>query len=319
MTVTDFDVGGALERVRPHVMMTPLRRAPSLSALTGCEVYLKLECVQHTGSFKLRGAMNKLLRLDPATRARGVVAASSGNHGAGVAYGAAALGVAAHVFVPNYTDPARVDTIKALGATVARFGDDCDLTEAHARAYAAQHDMAYVSPYNDVDVVAGQGTLALEIVQQLGDVAAVFASVGGGGLIGGIGAALHDHPADVVGCSPTNSAVMHHSVAAGRVLTLESLPTWSDSTAGGVELDTVTFAACQRFVADWVLVDEPAIVDAMKTVITRERLLIEGAAGVAVAGLVARADAYRGRKLVAVLCGSNLSPSALARLFEGDT
>lgn len=317
MTATDFDVAGALERVRPHVLTTPLRRAPSLSKLTGCEVYLKLECVQHTGSFKLRGAMNKLLRLDPATRARGVVAASSGNHGAGVAYGAAALGTTAHIFVPAYTDPARVDTITALGATVERFGDDCDLTEAHARDYAARHDMAYVSPYNDVDVVSGQGTLALEIEAQLGDVAAVFASVGGGGLIAGIGAALRDSDRDVVGCSPANSAVMHHSVAAGHVVTLESLPTWSDSTAGGVELDTVTFDACQRYVDDWVLVDEDAIAYAMKIVIGREHLLIEGSAGVAVAGLMARSERYRGGKVVAVLCGSNLSPSLLGRLFQG--
>ncbi len=176
----------AADRIRPYVRATPLDHSLCFSQLTGADVYLKLENLQYTGSFKLRGAMNKLLILAPEQCLRGVVAASSGNHGAAVAYGCRALGVQGTVFVPEHASPTKLEAMRRYGIEVRQHGDDSLLSELEARRYADEHGLAYLSPYNDLDVVAGQGTIGVEIVEQLPGVEVVFVSVGGGGLIGGI-------------------------------------------------------------------------------------------------------------------------------------
>ena len=229
-------------------------------------MYLKLENLQYTGSFKLRGAMNKLLSLAPEQCLRGVVAASSGNHGAAVAYGCRALGVSGTVFVPEHASPTKLEAMRRYGIEVRQHGDDSLLSELEARRYADEHGLAYLSPYNDLDVVAGQGTIGVEIVEQLPGVEVVFVSVGGGGLISGIAAVLKAHnPAiHVVGCLPENSPVMAVSVERGAIIDMPSLPTLSDGTAGGIEEGAVTFALCQALVDEYVLVSEAEIAAAMR-------------------------------------------------------
>lgn len=285
-----------------------------LSEETGAEVHFKLECGQLTGSFKLRGVANRLLAMDPAERARGIVAASTGNHGAAVAHVAAALGCPARVFAPHGADPSKLAAIRAAGAGIEMCGSDCLDAERAARAAAAAAGEVYLSPYNDPLVVAGQGTVGLELHEQLARCDGVFVAVGGGGLIAGVAGFLKSvRPGlRVVGCSPAASAVMARSVAAGRVLDLPSAPTWSDATAGGLEEGSLTFPLCRQSVDQWVEVSEPEILAAVREVERRDGLRIEGAAGVAVAGLRRTAAAWPGAAVAVVLCGGNRS-AALGR------
>jgi len=313
MTALRDLVEAAAVRIRPHVLETPIEPSPELGRLGGAEVLLKLENLQRTGSFKLRGAMNRLLTLPPAALAAGVVTASSGNHGAGVAWGLRALGGRGLVFVPEDASPAKLQAIRDLGADIRAEGHDSGLSEIAARRHAAETGLTYVSPYNDPAIIAGQGTVGLELARQAGDLDAVFVAVGGGGLIGGIGGWYKGNGGRVavVACSAENSAVMHHSIAAGRIVDMESKPTLSDGTAGAVEPGAITFDLCRQVVDEWVLVTEEEIGAAMRLVIGRHHTLIEGAAGVAVAGYLKVADRFRGRRVAIVLCGANI---ALQRL-----
>jgi len=299
-------------RIRPHVLETPLRRSDYLSDAYEADVYLKLENLQLTGSFKVRGAFNKLLTLDEDERVRGVVAASTGNHGLAMAYAMKHLAVAGIVFVPEGAAATKVENIRRYGAAVRFHGSEGGATERFARSYAAEHGMVYVSPYNDWDVVAGQATVGVEIARQLEDVDVVVASLGGGGLIGGVAGYLKaaGRAKCVIAVSPRNSKSMMESVKVGHVIDTEHLPTLSDATAGGVDHDTITFDLCRQNVDDFVDVDEVAIRTAMRDVIEREHMLVEGSAGVAVAGLAETSD-LSGRKIVVVLCGANIDPSKL--------
>lgn len=304
----------AAQRLGEFVRCTPLRRSAFFSDELGAEVFFKLENDQSTGSFKLRGAANRLLTLDEEQRARGCVAASSGNHGAAVACAMQQLGVTGIIFVPEQTSPAKVEKIRSYGGDVRYFGTDGLDTEQHAREFAESQGMFYLSPYNDEEVIAGQGTCGVEIISQMPDVDAVFVAVGGGGLIGGTGSVLKSHNPDihVYGCQPLASPVMARSIEAGEILDLPSETTLSDGTSGGIEAGAVTFPLNQAVVDDWVLVDEQQIADAMRLYMSREEGVIEGAAGVAVAGLLANRGAIKGRKVAVVICGGNISADTLA-------
>lgn len=303
----------AAERMADLIVRTPLQRSASFSDDLGAEVFFKLENIQKTGSFKLRGATNRLLTLSDEQRSLGCVAASSGNHGAAVARAMQQLGVTGVIFVPEQTSSAKVEKIKRYGGDVRFFGTDGLDTEQHAREYAESHGMFYLSPYNDEEVIAGQGTCGLEIVSEMPDVDAVFIAVGGGGLIGGAASVLKAHNPDIeiYGCQPLASPVMTRSIEAGEILDLPSEPTLSDGTAGGIEAGAVTFPLNQAVVDDWVVVDEQQIIEAMQAFMSGEEDVIEGAAGVAVAGLLARGDAVKGQKVVVVICGGNISAEML--------
>lgn len=304
-------------RIRPHVRETYVEASPFLSEATGAEVFLKLEHLQHTGSFKVRGALNKVLLLSEDERHRGVVAASTGNHGAAVAFAARQAGTAALVFVPEAADAGKIAAVRRLGGEVRVHGADPVEAEVFARGYAAGEGMAYVSPYNDADVVAGQGTLGLELLRQLPEVEAVFVALGGGGLISGVAGVLKAvRPGvHVVGCSPEHSAVMIESVRAGEILELESRPTLSDGTAGGLEPGAITFGLVRALVDGYVTVSEAAIAESLRGLIREHHQLVEGAAAVAVAGLLRCAPQIAGRRVAVVLCGANIRPETLRRVL----
>lgn len=303
----------AANRIAPHIRETPLDHSPFFSELTGANVFLKLDNLQHTGSFKLRGAFNKLLSMTAEQRAEGCVAASSGNHGAAVAYAMAELKTKGVIFVPEGTSSTKVDAIKRAGGEVRFFGSDGLDTELHAREYAAENGMNYLSPYNDEDVIAGQGTCGVEIAKQLSKVDAIFIAVGGGGLISGVGSFLKSvNPSmSVVACQPAASAVMTESVKAGEIVELPSQPTLSDGTAGGIEADAITFDICRAIADDFVTVSEDQIAEAMRQFIDAHHMLPEGAAGVALAGLKLRADQYKDKNVVIIICGGNISRETL--------
>ncbi|WP_430540279.1 threonine/serine dehydratase [Pseudomonas entomophila] len=295
--------------LRPQVAVTPLSHSPGLSALTGCEVYLKCEHLQHTGSFKFRGASNKLRLLDPRQRSRGVITASSGNHGQGLALAGRLLGVPVTVYVSSDASPYKITAMRALGAEVVTL--DCDplSVELEAARQARCQDKPFVSPYNDPQIIAGQGTIGLELYEQQPDLDAVFVATGGGGMISGIGAALRGlaPQVELVGCWPANAPTLQRSLQVGKIIDVEEAPTLSDGTAGGVEPRSITFPLCQRLVRRTVLVDEDAIKAAMRVVAASERWIIEGAAGVAMAGMQALANEYQGKKVAVVLCGRNIA------------
>lgn len=303
-------VAAADQRIRPHARETPLLESPALSEAIGATVFLKLENLQVTGSFKLRGALNRMLTLTPAQRARGVITASTGNHGAATALAGRIAGVQPTVFVPEKAVASKVARIRRLGALVEVHGTDSGETERHARAEAGRRGAEFLSPYNDWDVMAGQGTIGAELLRQCPDLDAVVVSVGGGGLIGGIAGYLAAARPSmrVIGCSPENSAVMAASVAAGRILDLPSLPTLSDGTAGGVEPDTITLAPCTELVEHYELVTEPEIAEAMRVLFREEGLVVEGSAGVALAALTRLRSQWGGRRVAVVLCGGNVDP-----------
>jgi len=311
----------AAVRVDGQVERTDLLRSDAFSEALAANVFFKLENLQTTGSFKLRGATNRLMTLSEEDRAKGCVAASSGNHGAAVACAMQKLGTKGVIFVPEQTSDAKTDKIRSYDGDVQHFGTDGLDTEQRAREYAAENGMLYLSPYNDDQVVAGQGTCGIEMLEQLPDIDAVFIAVGGGGLIGGVGAVLKAHnPAiRIYGCQPEASAVMALSVGAGEILDLPSDPTLSDGTAGGIEAGAITFELNQAVVDEWVLVSEDQIAEAMRSYMSKEGQTIEGAAGVAIAAMIERRDEIAGKNVVVVVCGSNISDETLNRVRRNET
>ena len=237
-------------RIAPHIRLTECRRSPALSEAAGAEVWLKLENTQLSGSFKLRGVMNRLLTLAPDERGKRLVAASTGNHGAAFAHGVTQLGLEGLLFLPKTVTAKKLEAIKASGIPYELVGDDCVDTENHAHAFAVANGDVWVSPYNDPAMVAGQGTIGSRAVEQVEGIDAVLIPVGGGGLAAGIAGFLKETDPEIVtiGCEPVASAVMSESVKAGRIVELPNLPTLSDATAGGIEEGSITFDLCRQYV-----------------------------------------------------------------------
>lgn len=308
----------AATRIAGRVRSTPLEYSHRFSEATGARVWLKLENLQHTGSFKLRGALNKLLTLGDTVRATGCVAASSGNHGAAVARAMHELDLEGVIFVPEGAAMTKVDAIRALGCEVRHVGSDGLETELHARRYATEQGMTYVSPYNDTAVVAGQGTCGVEIIRELPRPDALFVAIGGGGLVSGVGSVLRAANPDIhiLGCQPENSAVMARSVEAGRLLDLASEPTLSDGTAGGIEQESMTFDWCRQLVSEYVLVAESEIAEAIRRTIDWEHQLVEGAAGVAIAALMREGTRFRDQDVVVLVCGANIGTDVLRAILD---
>jgi threonine dehydratase len=307
----------AHERIRPFLRQTILDYSLAYSRKSGANVYFKCENLQHTGSFKARGAMNKLLSLSQEERERGVVTASTGNHGAAVAFGLKHVAATGIVFVPENAARSKTANIELLGAEVRTFGQDSAKTEVYARQFAAQEGMTYISPYNDTKIIGGQGTIGVELAQQLETIDAVFVSLGGGGLISGIAGTLKSQlpQVQVIGCSPENSQVMIQSVQAGEILDLPSLPTLSDGTAGGVEAGSITFPLCRQWVDGYITVSEDAIRNSMRQFMAAQHMLIEGSAAVAIAAFEQVQASYVGKHVVILLCGANIGLATLKEIL----
>ncbi len=318
MILTPQAVAAAEKRIRPHIRETPVERAPYLETATGAQVFLKLENFQVTGSFKVRGAMHKLDKLDKLARQRGVVAASSGNHGVAVAHGASRLACRATVFVPEGASPAKIATMRQLGAEVRVHGDDCVRAEAEAREFATASGLPYISPYNDVDVAAGQGSIAVELARQLDGLDAIFVALGGGGLIAGIATYLRNAwpSLRVIACSPERSPAMHECLQRGEIVEVPCHRTLSDATAGGVEPGAVTFELCASLIHESLLVSEEEIKRAMVRFIEHQQQLLEGAAGAALAGVEKLGKSLNGQRVGAIVCGANISTSTLMEVLR---
>jgi threonine dehydratase len=277
---------------------------------------LKCENLQRTGSFKARGAVSKVLSLSLEERARGIVTASTGNHGAAVAYAGSIIDVAPLVVVPAGANPAKLAAIERLGGRVEVHGTDSVESELAARNIADERGLTFISPYNDPAVIGGQGTLALELLEQVPDLTTVLVAVGGGGLASGVAGMLKSvRPSvRVVGCSPSASAVMYHSLQEGSIVEMPSGETLSDGTAGGVEPGAITFDILAQLLDDFVTVDEEDIRRAFLALIEIEHQLAEGSAAMAYAAAQAYAGPDTGTTVV-VLCGGNVGVDTLGRIL----
>jgi threonine dehydratase len=279
-------------------------------------VFLKLENTQVTGSFKLRGVLNKILSLPDGENTKTLVSASTGNHGAAFAYAVDRFGLEGRLFMPRTAAQIKLDAVRGSTITVELVGDDCVEAETHAHAFADDNDCVWISPYNDRDIVNGQGTTAVELLQQLGSIDVVLVPVGGGGLISGIAGYLKnvDPRIQVIGCQPTNSCVMYESIKAGRILEIESLPTMSDATAGGMEADSVTFDLCREYVDDFILLDEEEIIEAIRLIYHHEQMAVEGGAALAVAAVLQDRKRFAGQRAALIVTGSKIGEDTLRQI-----
>ena len=303
------DVLAARQRIREHVDLTPLHRSAWLSGVAGRPVWLKLECVQLTGSFKIRGALNALSRLSPGTH---VVTASAGNHGRAIALAAEMLGLRATVFTPRDAPRSKLDAIRRHGAELRDEPATYDDAETAGKKFARESGLPFVSPYNHPDVISGAGTIALEIFESLPEVRTIVVPIGGAGLISGVAIAARSiAPATrIVGVEVAASTAFSQSVRNGRITVIEPGPTLADGLGGNMDPDTITFEIVQRYVDEIVTVTEPELADALRGLAGEDHVVAEGAGAAApaavLAGTVPGTD-----HTAALVTGSNID---LARL-----
>ena len=297
----------ARTRIASTARPTPLERSRWLSDGHGRDVFLKLECFQLTGSFKIRGAMAKVSALTEEERARGVLTVSAGNHGLAVAHCCEALGIAATIVVPKSASRAKVASIRRYPATLVERGADYDAAEREARVMDCETGATFVSPYNDPDVIAGQGTIGLEILEDLPDIDVVVTPVGGGGLLAGVAIAAKalNPQIKVYGVEPIASPTMTAALEAGHIVQIEEQETIADGCAGNVEADSITFPYIQVLVDGIILVSEDAIRNAIVSVAREDHLIIEGAAALSIAALTD--PQLKGKRAAAIVTGRNIS------------
>jgi threonine dehydratase len=318
--VTERDVRLARQRIRPLASKTPLIHSRVLSTLVGSSVYLKLESLQETGSFKVRGAANRMVTLTAKERERGVITVSTGNHGRAVSYVAQRLDISATICIPEGVPSNKVEAIWRLGAEVAVCGGTYDEAEDSAPRLARERGLTMVNPYDDPFVIAGQGTIGMEIVEDLPEVDTVLVPVGGGGLISGIGLALKSARADarLIGVSMDRAPVMYHSLKAGRPVRMPEEETLADALVGGIGQDNqYTFRLSQKFVDDFVLVSEEGIATAMAFALEELHLVVEGGGAVGIAALLHGKLKKVGRNVVVVVSGGNVDSEALLEIAQG--
>ncbi|MCC6456577.1 MAG: pyridoxal-phosphate dependent enzyme [Caldilineaceae bacterium] len=314
--VRDLYVARAV--IGAHIRRTPLVYSSYLSAATRGHVYLKLENLQETGAFKVRGAANCLLQMDAEERARGVIALSTGNHGRALAWMGKRLGVRVVVCVPESVLPHKVAAMRALGAEVRVVGADQDAAEAAALAMVEREGLTWVSPFDDSWIIAGQGTIGLEILEDLPQVDLLLAPLSGGGLLGGIALAMKGASARIrtVGVAMARGPVMVASLAAGMPVQLTEEPTLADSLVGGIGLENrYTFELVRRVVDETVLVSEEEIGAAMVYALKVEKQVVEGGGVVALAALLHRKLDVEGQTVAVVVSGGNVDMAVLTRLL----
>jgi threonine dehydratase len=316
--VTLSDVQAALGRIRDQIYLSPCARSETLSRVTGTNAFLKLENLQMTGAYKERGALNKLLTLSAADRARGLIAASAGNHAQGVAYHGGRLGVTVTIVMPETTPIMKVANTRAHGARVVLFGANYDEAYAEARRLEQAEGLTFVHPFDDPFVIAGQGTIGLELLDQVPDLDAVVVPVGGGGLISGVAAVLKARRPGVrvIGVEAAAIPCMQAALAAGQPVTLEPATTLADGIAVKRAGD-LTFEHVRRHVDEIVTVSEEEIASAILYCLEREKTVTEGAGAVSVAALMHRkVRGLDGRRVVSIVSGGNIDVNLIARIIE---
>ena len=309
------DIEAAAARLSGQVLDTPFVESRTISQLTGCQVFLKFENLQYTASFKERGACNKLAQLSADERARGVIAMSAGNHAQGVAYHAQRLGLRAVIVMPRFTPGVKVERTRGFGAEVVLHGDTLEESRSHAREMAAQQGLVFVHPYDDEDIVAGQGTVALEMLREQPDLDTLVVAIGGGGLIAGMAtAAKAIRPGiEIIGVQTERFPAMVNAIKGTH------LPQGTSTIAEGIAVGTpgvITEAIVRQKVDDLLLVDEGDIEQAIVMLLEIEKTLVEGAGAAGLAALIKHPQRFAGKRVGLVLCGGNIDPMLLASIIE---
>jgi threonine dehydratase len=307
------DIEAAQQEIAPYIKSTPLVRSQFLSDLCNGNVYLKLENLQVTRSFKIRGVMNKLLHLTPQEKTQGVITASAGNHGQAVAFGAQKLGFKAKIVVPTPTPKIKIDGIKQYGAELLLYGETYTEAERKAKELAIIERRLYISPYNDERIIVGHGTIGLEILQEHPETDVVVVPVGGGGLISGMSIAAKSLKPNIqiLGVQSTATPIMFESLKAGSIVKphRHEPKTVAEGLSGGIEKDSITFSIVQQYVDDVFLVREQEIRHAVYLVWENEKQVVEGSAATAVALLVENKEICLGKTVVLVMSGGNIDDS----------
>src|SRR5512133_25818 len=316
--VTLDEVRAARARISEHVYLSPCARSETLSRLSGCQSFLKLENLQMTGAYKERGALNKLLMMPAPDRAKGLVAASAGNHAQAVAYHAGRLGIAATIVMPEGTPLLKVANTRGHGARVVLQGANYDESYAEARRLEHVEGLTCVHPFDDPDIIAGQGTIALELMEQVSGIDAVLVPVGGGGLVSGMAVALKALAPNVkvIGVETEVLPCMLASIEEGRLVTVEAASTLADGIAVKRAGD-LTLEHVRRYVDEIVTVSEEEIASAILYLLEKEKTVVEGAGAVGVAALMQRkVHGLEGRSVVAIVSGGNIDVNLVARVIE---
>lgn len=317
LPVTLDDIRAARERIMPHLHRTPTLNTATLSSRTNTELSIKCETFQRTGSFKARGALNASLLLTPEQRSRGVVTLSAGNHGQGLAFAASKVGARAVVFMPETAVPAKVDAIRGYGAE-AMFAPTMEAVFPAMEAYKEQHGLTFVPPFSDEAIIAGQGVVGLEILEDVPDVETIVVPVGGGGLLAGILVAIKSQRPDVriVGVEPFGANIVTRSIQEGELMTAEHIETVADGLAAPFA-GAVTQPIIEALVDDMVLVSDDEIVTALRLIIERCKILVEPAGAAATAALMSgKVGAPVGSRTVSVLSGGNVDFAKLTGLLQ---
>ena len=307
----------ANERCQDHLLPTPLEHSMYLSDKIEGEVWLKLDSMQRTSSFKFRGAINKILSLTEAELDRGIVSASTGNYALAVAEAMRIRNRRATIYVAKDIEPSRLGLLRSHGLDLVIHGEVAWDAEKEARRVGDEEGKIYVSPYNDPIVVGGQGTCGYEISQQLPDLDAAFLACGGGGLLTGSAGWLKSHNSDVeaFGVSPANSPVMYESMRTNKMVEMDTQPTLADTCAGGIDLDSITLDLCRRYVDEIVLLTEKEIEASIRLLFEQHRLVTEGAGALSIGGLLKRKERFKGKKVVAVVCGRNVNLEVFKKII----
>lgn len=314
------DVRIASKLIGNLVERTPLIYSQYFSRLCNGEVYLKLENRQITNSFKIRGALNKMLNLSPKQRKQGVVTASAGNHAQAVAIAAEKLRIPARIVVPRNTPKIKIERIKQYNVELQVVGEIYDEAEQTAIELAEKEGLIYISPYNDRFVIAGQGTIGLEILEDLGFLNTIVVPVGGGGLISGIALAVKSlkPEIEIVGAQSIASPVMYESMKAGKIISMEVEESIADGLHGGIESQSITFDIVQEYVDGILLVEEKTIKKAIYLLAEKENQIVEGAGATPIALLLEQGEKFKGKRVVAILSGGNIEEEQLSTILSSE-
>jgi len=307
----------AEKRIRPFIRATPLEYSPHLSRSGKCQVHLKLENFQHSGSFKARGALSKYLSLDDSDKEKGIITASSGNHASAVAYVLHKFAERGTIYIPHSTPQAKVDLLRLYGVALEFKGQYSVETEVYAQEIARKQEQVYISPYNDLKVIGGQGTIGIELLHEIDTIDSILVPIGGGGLIAGIGGYVKSvHKGiEIIGCETESSPAMSASIKAGQIIHVGYHPTLADGTAGGFEQGSITFKLCQDTVDDYILVSEDEMARAIRFILDKHSILLEGSAAMPVAAFLKQRDRFKNKNVVLILTSSKIDLETLKKIL----
>jgi len=312
--ISSFDIEQAYQNIESDILKTPLVYSPKLSAISKARIYFKMEHLQHTGSFKIRGVLNKMKRFNSQEFKKTFIAASTGNHAAAFAFAQEKYGFKGVLFVPKNINKTKLKVIEDLAVETRIFGNGSVDAEKEARRIAQDIDGVLIHPYNDLDIIKGQGTIGVEIKEQLPSVDTILVPVGGGGLASGISSYFADQThINVIGCQPHNASEMYASINEGKIVAPSTLKTIADGAAGGIEEHAITYEICKKMLSSFEIVSEEQIKQAVAFMLKFHNEVIEPTAAIPIASLL-NSQEYQGKNVVLILTGSKIDAQLLTEI-----